>query len=115
MNSGRLGERLHDPVTADEAAALNDVLCLRREWAVLMAWLKEPPVSWNNYLVSEALRAAEDDRRLDEYLRGEDQKWFKGIPTPAAFLALDCGLTPEELVERQAAYAEEKAYYLKEA
>jgi hypothetical protein len=111
----QLREHLHDPVTADEAAALNDVLCRRREWVVLAAWLKEQTVSWNNYLVSEALRAAEDDRRLDEYLRGEDEKWFKGVPTAAAFLALDCELTPEELVERQVANAEEKAYYLKEA
>lgn len=88
------------------------MLCRRREWTVLAAWLKEQTVSWNNYLVGEALRAEEDDRRLAEYLQGEDEKWFKGIPTPASLLALDCELTPEELAEKRVAYAEEKTYCL---
>jgi hypothetical protein len=61
-------ELLHDPITMDEAYALNDVLYRRRWFTDMIAWLKDEPVSWDGYFAREKFRTALADRHLREYL-----------------------------------------------
>lgn len=105
----QLRELLHDPVTEDEAMALNDVLHRRRRWTDMIAWLKEPTVSWPNHFVRQAFRAEEEERRLKEYYRAEAEKWLNGIESPAA------AMTHAAIAERNLESEEAKARYLQRA
>jgi hypothetical protein len=59
---------LDDPITVDEAYALNDVLHRRRRFTDMIAWLQDEPVSWDGYFAREKFRTALADRHLREYL-----------------------------------------------
>ena len=62
----------------------------------MMAWLQEPSVSWEKHFVREAIRAEEADHLLNEYLRGQDEKWANGtLPSPL----LAWGWSPEKIAE----------------
>ncbi len=91
-----LREHLHDPISGDEALAINDVLFRRRRWADMLAWLQEPDVPWEGHFAREAIRAEEADRRLRAYLAVEDANWAKGV-LPSPFLAL--GWSLEQIAE----------------
>lgn len=109
-------EHLHDPITADEAAAINDVLFRRRRWVDMMAWLHEPDVSWENHFVREKFRAEEADRRLREYLILEDKKWAANGFRHAGDLTFDSRLSAEKLAEQETKWMEDaKIYYLDRA
>jgi len=113
---GRLQElrlHLHGVITSDEALALNDVLYRRRRWEDMLAWLREPSVSWEKHFVREAIRAEEADRLLNEYLRGQDEKWANGtLPSPL----LDWGWSPEQIAEFERTNLEDaKTRYLERA
>jgi hypothetical protein len=108
-------EYLHDPVTEDEAVALNDVIRRRRTWSVLMPWLKEQAVSWKDHCESDAFRTDEADRLLAEYLHDEDEKWAKGLPSATPFRWVDSEFTQEELAERNVEHEWLKAFHLKKA
>lgn len=109
----QMREHLHDPVAADEALALNDVLHRRRRWVDMMAWLHEPTVPWEEHFIREADRAREADRKLKEYLRRQDEKWASGT-LPSPLLAL--GWSPEEIVEFERTEIEDaKLRYLERA
>jgi hypothetical protein len=75
----QMRERLHDPITADEACALNDVLYRRRTFTDMIAWLRDEPVSWDGFAAREKFRDEEDDRQLEEYLKQQDELWAKGL------------------------------------
>ena len=105
----QMRELLHEPITADEAMALNDVLHRRRRWADLIAWLQEPTVSWPNHFVRQAFRAAEEERRLKEYYRTEAGKWLEGIDSPVA------EMTHAAIAERNQKSEQAKARYLQRA
>jgi len=109
----QMREHLHDPITADEALALNDILYQRRRWVDMMAWLHEPTVSWKEHFTRETYRPKEADRQLNEYLRGQDEKWASGtLPSPL----LAFGWSPEEIVEFERTEIEDaKLQYLDRA
>jgi hypothetical protein len=66
----------------------------------MRAWLQESGVSWQNHFVREVLRAEEADRRLQEYLRLEDERWeANGFWLPSNF-GFTPDLSPEEVVEQ---------------
>jgi hypothetical protein len=64
----QLRTRLPDPITGDQATALNDVLYRRQPWTDLIAWLQDERLAWQNHKAREAFRADEDDRSLRERL-----------------------------------------------
>jgi hypothetical protein len=70
---------LHDPITVDEANALNDVLYRRRRFPDMIAWLQDDPIAWDGYFIREKFRAEEADRQLTEYLKQQDEDWAKGV------------------------------------
>ena len=65
---------LHDPITGDEAYALNDVVHRRHKYCDMIAWLSNEPVSWNGYFMREAFREEEADRLNTEYWRKKSEE-----------------------------------------
>jgi hypothetical protein len=96
---------LHDPITADEAQALDDVLYRRHRYADLIAWLGDEPVSWPGYFVREEFRAVEHDRQLLAEWKKEDEDRANGIEPPMSEMAALWAAVlpppdPEEIAER---------------
>lgn len=81
-----------------------------------MAWLQEPSVSWENHFVREVLRAEAADRRLQEYLRAQDEKWeANGFWLPGNF-RFGQELSPAEVAEQEARWMEDgKNEYMSQA
>jgi hypothetical protein len=102
---------LHDPISADEAYALNDVLYRRLRFTDMVAWLKDEPISWDGYFVREEFRAEEADRQLIEEWRQEAEDRANGIESQREKL-WDMSLPPEVLAEIN---ANSKAGYLPRA
>lgn len=93
----QMRELLHDPITADEADALTDVLYKRKRFTDMIAWLRDEPVAWDGYFLRENFRAGKTDRRLAEYLKQQDEEWTRGI---GKYLAK---VSPEEVASAKAA------------
>ena len=91
-----MSEHLNDPITGDQANALNDVLYRRTRFVDMIAWLQDEPVAWHGYFAREKFRAEEADRKLAEYLKQQDEDWEKGIGKFASTLS------PEEDARRMA-------------
>jgi hypothetical protein len=101
---------LHDPISADEAYALNDVIYRRRRYCDMIAWLQDDPISWDGHFVREVFRAEESDRQLIEQWRKEDED----EANRGARSETNSWCTPEEAAEFRRQYLEgAKAEYLK--
>ena len=65
-------ERLHtllsDPLTADQAAALLDVLYERHYMRDLLEWLERPVVEWRNFFALQKFEAEERRRQKPRFL-----------------------------------------------
>ena len=104
---------LHDPITGDEAVALDDVVHRRRRYADMIAWLQDEPVSWAGYFAREEFRAEEADRQLMEQWRTEAEGRAKGIE-PQRVKLWDISPDQDSLAEmREKFLADAKAEYLK--
>jgi hypothetical protein len=60
----RLRQLLAEPITADQARALRDVLYDRRRMSELIGWLEAPPMAWDSYAAYQQFRdefASDDD------------------------------------------------------
>jgi hypothetical protein len=111
---------LHDPISVDEANALNDVLYRRRRYVDMIAWLQDDPIAWDGYFIREKFRAEEADRQLAEYLKRQDEDWAKGIRAPSKSIRDVCPELPVEILavlERfeESRLADAKAAYLPKA
>jgi hypothetical protein len=53
----RLSALLSDPITADEAHVLREILWQRLPFEVVFDWLAEKPVTWNDYQATKAAMA----------------------------------------------------------
>jgi hypothetical protein len=68
-----------DPITADEAEGLRDVLYGRRWMRDLLQWISMRPITWSDFFPYrdrlEEERQAEGLRATEEELRKADEKW----------------------------------------
>jgi len=68
----RLRERLSDPITADEAHVLRELLRERISFGSALDWLSRKPMPWTDYL---AWRAQETERLANVQLEREFFPW----------------------------------------
>jgi hypothetical protein len=94
----QMRELLHDPISADEADALVDVLYKRKKFTDMIGWLRDEPVAWDGYFLREKIPGRGGRPRLAAYLKQQDEDWARGIGKYAA------KVSPEEVAWAKAAY-----------